>query len=151
MRFVPLLLLLALSTGCVSTNATLLNPTPTPRPKVSPALVRIYRSLDQIRERYEEIAILNATGESNWTNEQEMLESMRRKAGEVGANAVVLDAIQEAGAGAKVAAAIFGTGTQRKGRALAIFVFSARDSTASKDSLTRVSPQFYRQRENAGR
>jgi hypothetical protein len=35
---------------------------------------------------------------------------------------VILDAVNEASAGAKVAAAIFGTGTQRKGRAIAIYV-----------------------------
>jgi hypothetical protein len=48
---------------------------------------------------------------------------------ELGANGIILDAINEAGAGAKVAAAIFGTGTQRKGRSIAIFVFP--DSSGS--------------------
>lgn len=114
--------------ACVQTNATLLAPSPVARPKVSPDSVRIYRTADQVKSKYEEIALLNSTGESNWTNEQAMFESMRKKAGEVGANAIILDAINEAGAGAKVAAAIFGTGTQRKGRAIAIFVFP--DSTA---------------------
>jgi hypothetical protein len=56
-----------------------------------------------------------------------MMESMRKKASEVGANAIILDAINEASAGAKVAAAVFGTGTQRKGRSIAIYVYP--DST----------------------
>lgn len=116
--------------ACVKTNATILAPSQAPRPAVAPESVRIYRTADQVKQRYEEIALLNATGESNWTNEQKMLESMRKKAAALGANAVILDAINEAGAGAKVAAAIFGTGTQRKGRAVAIFVFP--DSTGSK-------------------
>jgi hypothetical protein len=134
---VPLLARFALVTvalvasACVSTNAALLNPADPVRPKVPPTEVRIYRSFDQVPGKYEEIAILNATGESNWTNEATMLESMRRKAGELGANAVVLNGIDEAGNGAKIAAAVFGTGTQRKGRAVAIWVFAAPRDTGS--------------------
>jgi hypothetical protein len=109
--------------ACVSTNATLLNPSPVARPPVPAEKVRIYRTAAQVTAKYEELALLNATGESNWTNESGMLESMRNKAGKLGANGIILDAINEAGAGAKVAAAIFGTGTQRKGRAVAIYVF----------------------------
>lgn len=109
--------------SCVQTNAIILNPSPVSRPRVAPSEVRIYRTLDQVKGRFEEVALLNSVGESNWTNESGMLESMRRKAGEIGANALVLEAINEAGAGAKVAAAVFGTGTQRKGKSIAIFVF----------------------------
>lgn len=123
MRRLFLLASVAVATACVSTNATLLNPTPVARPVVAPEQVRIYRTAEQVTGRYEEIALLNSTGESNWTNEQAMMESMRKKAGQLGANGVILDAINEAGAGAKVAAAVFGTGTQRKGRAVAIWVF----------------------------
>lgn len=124
-----LLVLAAVSAvACVQTNATMLNPAPTTRAAVPPEQVRIYRTADQVGRRYEEIALLNSTGESNWTNEQAMLESMRKKAGAIGANGVILDAVTEASAGAKVAAAVFGVGSQRKGRAVAIFVFP--DSSA---------------------
>lgn len=54
-----------------------------------------------------------------------MFESMKKKAGEMGANGVILDALTEPGSGAKVAAAIFGVSAQRKGKALAIWVFPA--------------------------
>lgn len=127
MRPLRFLTIVALTVSCVSTNATLLNPTPVPRPKLPPEQVRIYRTADQVGRKYEEVALLNSTGESNFTNEAGMMESMRKKAGELGANGIILDAINEAGAGAKVAAAVLGTGTQRKGRAIAIFVFP--DST----------------------
>lgn len=118
-----LLAVLLLTTACVQTNATLLNPSPVARPKVAPSAVRIYRTADQVLGQFEEIALLNSKGESNWTNEKAMFESMRKTAGDLGANGVILEAVNEAGAGAKVAAAIFGTGTQRKGRAIAIYVF----------------------------
>jgi hypothetical protein len=126
-RMLGLALLLALG-ACVSTNATMLNPSPVARPPVLPTEVRIFRTADQVPGKYEEVALLNSTGESNWTNEQAMFESMRKKAGEIGANAIILDAVTEAGAGAKVAAAVLGVGTQRKGKAIAIFILP--DTTA---------------------
>lgn len=127
MRASLFLAVLVLSTACVSTNATMLNPSPVVRAPVAPDQVRIYRTAAQVTGKYEELALLNSTGESSWTNEQAMLESMRKKAGELGANGVILDAVTEPGAGAKVAAAFLGVGVQRKGKALAIFVLP--DST----------------------
>ena len=41
----------------------------------------------------------------------------------MGANAIILDAISEPSAGAKIAGAVFGVGAERKGKAIAIFVF----------------------------
>ena len=52
-----------------------------------------------------------------------MFLSMKKKAAEIGANGVILDAVSEPSAGAKVAAAIFGVSAQRKGKAIAIYVF----------------------------
>lgn len=111
-----------LATGCVQTNAVRLGPSPS-RAAVPEAEVFIYRTAEQVPRRYEEVALLNSTGESNWTNEAAMFKSMQKKAGGMGANGIILDAVNEAGAGAKVAAAIFGVGTQRKGKAIAIYVF----------------------------
>ncbi|MBL0170931.1 MAG: hypothetical protein IPP90_09400 [Gemmatimonadaceae bacterium] len=125
-RNVLLVLTVALS-ACLSTNATILNPSAVKHPPLSADQVRIYRTAAQVTGKYEEIALLNSTAESSWTNEREMMESMRQKAAKLGANGVILDAIDEPGAAAKVAAAVFGTTTQRKGRAIAIFVFP--DST----------------------
>lgn len=116
------LALLFATTACVSTNATVLDPTPQGRPPVDAAQVRIYRSAAQVTGKFTEVALLNASGESSWTDERKMLESMRKKAGALGANGVILDAITEASAGAKIAGAVFGVGSQRKGRAVAIFV-----------------------------
>ncbi|WP_310572216.1 hypothetical protein [Gemmatimonas sp.] len=123
MKQLLLVVLASITMACVSTNATLLNPTPSGRAPIAENQVRIFRTAAQVMGKYEEVALLNSTGESNWTNEQKMMESMRKKAASLGANGVILDDIKEAGAGAKVAAAVLGTGTQRKGRAIAIFVF----------------------------
>jgi hypothetical protein len=87
--------------------------------------VAVYRTAAQVPGRYEEVALLNAKGEASWTNEEKMFNSMRKKAGEMGANGIILDAINEPGAGAKVAGAVLGTGVERKGKAIAIYVFPA--------------------------
>lgn len=125
---------LALVLGaCVSTNAVKLGVGPV-RPPVAESAVAVYRTANQVPGRYEEVALLNSSGESSWTNEEKMLNSMRKKAGQMGANAIILDAISEPGAGAKVAAAVLGVGTERKGKAIAIYVLptAAPSDTSSR-------------------
>ena len=119
-RLVPVLIAFV-AAACVSTNATRLG-TGAARPPVSPDHVAVYRTADQVPGRYEEVALLNASGESSWTNESKMMNSMKKKAGELGANAIILDAISEPSAGAKIAGAFLGTGSQRKGKAIAIYI-----------------------------
>ena len=46
---------------------------------------------------------LGSKGESSWTDEAAMFRSMRKKAAELGANAIILDAVSEPSAGARVA------------------------------------------------
>ena len=113
------------ATGCVVTNASRLSTATESRPLVLPKDVALYRVASQVPRAYEEVALLNSAGDANYTNEAKMFESMKKEAGKVGANAVVLDALSEPGAGAKVAAAIFGVSAQRKGKALAIWIFPA--------------------------
>jgi len=59
-----------------------------------------------------------------WTSEEQMWDSMRKKAGKFGANAIILDAMSEPSAGAKVASMFLGVGgAERKGKAIAIYIF----------------------------
>jgi len=118
-------LCVSLLSGCVTTNASMLGTASTQRAIVLPENVALYRNADQVPRRYEEVALLNSEGDSNFTNEAKMFESMKKKAGEVGANAIILDALSEPSGGAKVAAAIFGVSAERKGKAVAIYVFPA--------------------------
>jgi hypothetical protein len=109
--------------SCVATNAVRLGTTPQ-RPSIPADQVAVYRTADQVPGKYEEVALLNSTGESGWTTEAEMFKSMKKKAGQLGANAIILDAVSEPSAGAKVAAAFLGTGgAERKGKAIAIYIF----------------------------
>lgn len=118
--------------ACVRTNAVMLGTATTLRPAVAVDSVRVYRTADQIAGRYEEIALLNAAADASWTDEAKMVNAMRKKAARLGANAVILDSMSEPSAGAKVAGAILGTGAERKGKAIAVYVFP--DATSSPDS-----------------
>jgi hypothetical protein len=119
--------LIALILGaCVSTNAVQLNPT-AQRAPVCPNAVQLYTDSSKVGAPFEEVAILNSKGESGWTSERGMYESMRRKASELGANGVILAPVQEPKAGTKIIGALLGTGAERKGGATAIWV--PRDSS----------------------
>ena len=129
MRFClrALIALALLVAGCVSTKAILVDPSASTYPPVAPNEVRIFTSeaeLDSLT--YVRVAIIEATGSGEYTSQTGMLEAMRKKAGALGANGVILPQINEPGAGAKVAGAIFGVGTQRKGNAVAIRVLGPK-------------------------
>lgn len=124
MRRRDLLPTLAVSTvaiACVSTNAALMD-TSIQLARTCPEAVKIFSTPATVPGSYTEIALLNSTGSTGFTNEQQMIASMRTKAAEVGANGLIMGNIDEPGAGAKVAAAVFGTGTERKGKSVAIFI-----------------------------
>jgi hypothetical protein len=125
-RLIAFVLPALLLTACVRTNATLLGSATAPRPALLPSQVQVYRTADKVGAPFEEVALLNARGEATWTDEAKMVESLRKKAAQLGANGIILDGIAEPSAGAKVAGAFLGTGAQRKGKALAIFVPTAK-------------------------
>jgi hypothetical protein len=60
-----------------------------------------------------------------------MIESMRDKAAEVGANGIILSKIDEPSALTKVIGEVAKTGSQRKGNALAIYVPSDSTNTTT--------------------
>lgn len=115
------LLALLFTAACVSTQATML--AGAKRDPITPDQVKIYRSADQVPGRYEEVALLTSAGDYAATNEGEMFESMRKKAAELGANGVILDTVAEPTTGQKVASAILPVTANRKGKAIAIYVF----------------------------
>jgi hypothetical protein len=110
--------------GCVQTNVTRLGNAPE-RQKVAMDQVAVYRTADQVPGKYQEVGLLTSSGSSGFTTEAGMAKNMRFKAGEMGANAIILDATSEPSAGAKVAAAVFLgplASPERKGRAIAIYI-----------------------------
>jgi hypothetical protein len=130
MKLLPGLAAAVVVCACVSTNAALIDPT-VHLARTCPGAIKLYTTPDRVGQPYREVAILNAKGESNWSNEEDMIESMRDKAAEVGANGIILKGIDEPSALTKVIGQVAQTGSQRKGNALAIYVPSDSTSTAT--------------------
>jgi hypothetical protein len=112
-----------LLTGCVSvtTRATRLglgvNHPPVPAQEVA-----VYSATDQIPGKYEDVAVLVSSVEHRPETEKEMLGSMRQKAGELGANAILVHTLDDR-TRAEVARALAGVNTVRKGTAIALYVY----------------------------
>lgn len=117
-------------TACVSTNAALIDPS-VHLARTCPEGIKLYTTPDRVGQPYREVAILNAKGESNWSDEGDMIQSMRDKASEVGANGIILSGIDEPSALTKVIGQVAKTGSQRKGKAMAIYVPSDATNTAT--------------------
>jgi hypothetical protein len=111
------LLLLA---GCVSVNKSILAPNPTGR-TFALEDVAVYFESDSIPE-HTRVAILNAHGDIDTTDEADMIDELREEAGKLGANAIILGDIEEPGTGARIVGAVFGTTTERETQAMAIYV-----------------------------
>jgi len=110
-------------TACVTTKAVRLGEGEVrTESKIHWTQVKVFRTADQVKGDYEEIGLLITKGDSLWTSEKGMWNSMKKKAATLGANAIILDAISEPAAGAKVVGAIFGVGVNRKGKAIAIYI-----------------------------
>ena len=123
-RFIMILILsffIFSITACMSTKAVRLGDTIV-RPVMPWQKITVYRTADQVPGKYDEVGLLMTTASTIWTTEKGMWNSMKKKAAKLGANAIILDAVSEPSAGAKVAGAIFGVGVNRKGKAVAIFV-----------------------------
>ncbi|MFH1765977.1 MAG: hypothetical protein ABIF09_17455 [Gemmatimonadota bacterium] len=110
--------------ACVSVNKSILERSfmSAPVPKEA---VHVYLAGDEVPE-HTRIAILNAKGDVDLTDEGQMIDKLREEAGKLGANAIVMGELADPGTGAKVAQAILGTSANRKTQAIAIFVPSLR-------------------------
>lgn len=118
-----LVLLIAFTVSCVATTAVQLGD----QTKLTPVAwqkVAVYRTADQVPGQYREVAFLSSKGSTMFTSEGGMWKSMQKKAGKMGANAIILDAMSEPTTGAKIAGAFLGVGVNRRGKAIAIYVFS---------------------------
>ena len=135
-RILSGLALLATIVSCVSTNVTVLDPS-IKLARTCPDAVRLFTTPARVASPYREVALLHSTGESGWSNEEQMMESMREKAAEVGANGVILENIDEPSALTKVIGAVAKTGTARKGKALAIFIPADSPSTEAVCARTK--------------
>jgi hypothetical protein len=106
--------------ACVSVNKSVLAPNPTGR-TFSTEQVYVFLQGDSVPE-HTRLAILNARGDSDVTDEADMIDELREEAGKLGANAIILGELEEPGTGARIAGALLGTSTDRETQAIAIYV-----------------------------
>jgi len=104
--------------GCVSARATMLVPGAGMAP-VPPDQVTIYLSAAEVPEHCERIALITTSGSATGTSTAATYEAARRRAGKIGANAILVDEIREPSTGRQVANAVLGVNADRKGEMLA--------------------------------
>jgi hypothetical protein len=138
MKKVMCLVLCALFAGslcfmasCRTTKAVQLGTMTAGRPPVPWDKVLVFRSAADVPGKYEEVALIESSADTMWTTKAGMWKSMKKKAGGLGCNAIILDAESEPKAGTKIlAAALLGTGAERRGKAIGIYIYP--DETAIK-------------------
>lgn len=106
--------------ACVTVNKSILDRSFVDSP-VPMDSVHVYLPGDEVPE-HTRVAILNAEGDTDVTDEGEMIDALREEAGKLGANAIVLGDLEEPGLGEEVVAAFLDSATYRRGQAIAIFV-----------------------------
>lgn len=132
-RLVILSALTAL-TGCVSARATLL--TPNRHAPVPANDVYVYLQADEVPSGCERVALIHAEGDASATNEQQMIAAARKRAGKVGANAILIDELRNPRMGTRVAAEVFGLPADRKGQMIAFRCPDPASATATTDART---------------
>lgn len=116
--YIYLLLASFLLVSCVTTSVTKLNPSDN-YPPVSPDKVRVFLNPNDIDCDFTKIALIKT--ESGYAmKDEKSVQKAREKAGELGANGIILQGINEPSTGEKVANAIFWTGASKDGEMVAI-------------------------------
>lgn len=117
MRITPLFLLLV--AGCVTVSkSVLMDRSATPVPENG---VYVFLETDSIPSSCQRVALLHASGAQDYTNEGQMINKLRSEAGKLGANAVQLRGMEDAGTGERVVSALFGTQSDRDADAVALW------------------------------
>jgi hypothetical protein len=119
----PLLLgTLAISACGVRTTTTDVSPNISRAPTCDEA-IDTYTSRAQVPHDYYELAWISAEGNSVYTSEGKIADQIRKKAAQVGANAIIVNDFQETGNTSKVIGAALGGNTaDTKTSALAIYM-----------------------------
>lgn len=114
------LLFVVMASACVSVGKSVLDTSFQARP-VAEEDVFVYVTGDSVPE-HTRVAMLDAKGNTDWTDEGDLLNKLRQEAGKLGANAIIWGETEDAGTGARVAQALLGTSANRTTTAIAIYV-----------------------------
>ncbi len=117
-RTLPFLLVLSIS-ACVTTHAIQLG-TPDKYPPVDHRQVQVFLREDDVKVRFEKIALIQSEGQYDQVSYEEMVTAMKKKAGKLGANAIILGEFKDPSAIGVVAQHVLGVGGERKANVIAI-------------------------------
>ena len=140
-RFTPVALAVATASAVVLGACARATVTSSPladaprRPAVHPDSVVVYRRANDVPGPYAEVALVSARGDFTVVSDGAVVRALRKEAGRLGANGLLLAGVQAPHGVAKVAGVLYGGPlASREGQAVAILV--ARD-TAARDSTVR--------------
>jgi hypothetical protein len=131
LRFLPLTFAACIVAGCVTSSTTMLVE-PEKYPPVPADSVQVFASEDELKENgyeYEAVALLDAGGGADYTNDRMIVNELRQEAAKIGANGIVLVELEgpsftEGLLGAIVGAALScsqcGSGGTRSGKVVAV-------------------------------
>lgn len=128
-RVIPLIIigLMSVSVACVSTKSVLVNPSMKQYPPVPAESVYVFTSESELDTLdYVRVAIIEATGSTDWSSQTGMIKAMRKKAGKLGANGIMLPTIKEPGEATKIVGSILGYDAERKGNVIAIRILGVK-------------------------
>jgi hypothetical protein len=111
--------LLLLASACVSVSASRLG-AGTRYPEVPKGQVLVFDTEADVPGEFEKVALLYVSGDANSTSHRQMIEAARKKAGRLGANAIILSEFQDPKFGTRVASVIFDVPVERRTQMIAI-------------------------------
>lgn len=124
--------------GCVSVNATRLDLSKEYAP-VPEDRVRIFLGDERIPTGYVNVALLFAEASTDWRDEADLMDSMRNKAAQLGANGLIVRGMEEPGTVERIAAAVFESETNRRAKAVAIRYGELAPDSVANDTCPRTS------------
>jgi len=120
-RTLSAVLALAIATACVTVSRTMLSQdfiaTPVPPEQVNVLMASLG---DSIPPNCVRVAIMHASGAQDATDEGDFLTKLREEAGEVGANTVFVQNMEDAGTAERIVGGLLGTGADRDSESLAL-------------------------------
>jgi hypothetical protein len=115
---------LAVGTACagVKKTTTDINPAMERAPTCA-AAIAVYNSRADVPYDYYELAWIEASGNSVWTTDNQLQTQIRNGAAKVGANAIIVNPVEQSKSGVKVLGEAIGTkSATQKASALAIYM-----------------------------
>ena len=123
-----ILICLFILCGCTSVSKTVLIDN---LPPVSSHEVQVFFPGDEVPP-HSRVAFIAGEGADYWSDRAQLLRRLRETAGKLGANGVIVQAVEESSGGEKLVGALTGFGSSRKQDAIAILILPVEEGSEFK-------------------